>query len=245
MRDTAIVLRRELQSYFLSPIAYVFGALFLFVQLTWFSRGALQHGSPASVGGFFAALPLVLMLFVPPLTMRLWAEERKLGTLELLLTFPVRTSSLIGGKFLAAVAYLGALLLLTLVLPLLVDSYGDLDWGPVVAGYVGSVLLAASYVAVGMFYSSVTRDQIVALLASLVTLGLFTMLGLPTVLAMFRGVGLPLWLVEALGATSPFTYFQSIARGVFDTRDLVYYVVFCAFWLHLNVLVLRGRRQNG
>jgi ABC-2 type transport system permease protein len=244
MRETLVVMRRELRSYFVSPIGYVLGALILGTSL-FLGIGAIAQGALSSASGFFSWFPIVFLLFLPFLTMRLWAEERKLGTLELLMTFPVRIGQLIAGKFLAAMFFLAVLLLLTLGYPLVLDHYGDLDWGPVVGAYLGALLMAGSYIAVGMFFSSLTRDQIVAGILSLFVLVALFLLGWPGFLQLVERTGAPDWLVGLLGGLSPFKYFMSIARGVFDTRDLCYYAVFCGFFLHLNALVLRGRRLRG
>jgi ABC-2 type transport system permease protein len=245
MRETMIVMRRELRSYFTSPIAYVFGILFLGTLIS-ISSGALEDGQPADAGALFGLLPFLFLLFLPALTMRLWSEERKLGTLELLMTFPVKVSQLIAGKFLAALAYLALVLLLTVGLPISLDWYGNLDWGPVVAAYLASLLMAGAYVSVGMFWSSLTRDQIVALLLAIVTLGALYFLGWPGFLfVLSASPWVPEWLVGLLGGISPYKYFLSIARGVLDTRDLVYYLCFCGFFLHANALVLQGRRLKG
>lgn len=244
MRETSVILRRELKSYFLSPIAYVVGILFLGVQIRFSASSILEHGRRAGMEPFFGLLPLVILIFVPALTMRLWAEERKLGTLELLMTFPVKASQLVAGKFLAALIYLGVLLLFTLGLPLTLAMFGDLDWGPVFAGYVGALLMSAAYLSVGMFFSSLTRDQIVALLLALVTLLFLYFLGHPWVLGLAEDV-LPRFVVDAIGAISPNQYFSSIARGVLDTRDLIYYAAFSGFFLYANALVLRVRRHKG
>ena len=176
--------------------------------------------------------------------MRVWAEERKLGTLELLMTFPVTIGQLVFGKVLACLAYLAVVLTLTLGLPLTLGAYGKLDWPPVLGGYGASVLFASSYVAVGMFWSSVTREQIIALLLSFVTLGVLYLLGWPTLIEALAD-WLPSWGVDLLNGLSPYKYFDSIERGVFDTRDLVYFACFCGFFLHANALVLHGRRQKG
>ena len=249
MREAAIVLRRELRSYFLSPIAYVFGGLFLGVQLYMSTSTALQQGAAASMQGFFSLLPLIFLFFVPALTMRLWAEERKLGTLELLMTFPVKVSQVITGKFLAAVSYLAVLLLLTVGYPITLAIYGNLDWGPVVGAYLAALAMASAYLSVGMFFSAMTRDQIVALLLALVSLGALYLLGWPSFLAGLRIVlpgWLPVdWIVAVLEAVSPFKYFLSISRGVLDTRDFIYYVCFCGFFLYANALVLKARRHKG
>ena len=244
MHEAAVVFRRELKSYFFSPIAYVFGILLLTVLLYYTTEAAIQHGARASGEVLFLTLPLMLVLFLPGLTMRLWAEERKLGTLELLMTFPVTIWQLVLGKFFACVAYLAVVLLLTVGLPLTLGAYGKLDWTPVLGSYVASLLFAGSFVAVGMFWSSVTRDQIVAMLLSLVSLFVLYQLGNPTNIELASG-WMPSWLVDVVHGISPYKYFVSIARGVIDTRDLVYFTCFCGFFLYANTLVLHGRRQKG
>ncbi len=244
MREAAIVLRRELRSYFVSPIAYVFGVLFLGVQL-YFATAGWEDGGQASAAAFFQLMSYLFLLFLPALTMRLWAEERKLGTLELLMTFPVKVSHLIAGKFFAAVAFLALILLLTLGVPITLATYGNLDWGPVIGAYAATILMASAYLAVGMFWSSMTRDQIVAMLLTLVTLAALFLLGFPLFLAFVTEWGIPAWFVDLLEGISPFRYFVSILRGVVDTRDIVYYLCFCGFFLYANYLVLQGRRVKG
>jgi ABC-2 type transport system permease protein len=244
MRETAVIFRRELKSYFLSPIAYVFGVLFLGVLMYLAAQQQIVDGQQASMQAFFGLLPIVFLFFLPGLTMRLWAEERRSGTIELLMTFPVRIGSLISGKFFAALAFLGLLLLCTIGLPLTLAGYGSLDWAPVVGAYVATLLLAGSYLAVGMFWSSLTRDQIVALLLALVSLLVLYAFGFPRIAEWIAGF-LPTWAVDLLGGISPYKYFESISRGVFDTRDIVYYLCFCGFFLHANALVLHYRRLKG
>jgi ABC-2 type transport system permease protein len=245
VRETLVIFRRELKSLFLSPIAYVFGVLFLLVQLTvTILLGTLTDGVQASMQVFFRVLPWVLLIFVPALTMRLWAEERKLGTIELLMTFPVRAHHPVLGKFAASVAFLAFVLVLTVGLPLTLGVYGGVDWPAVLAMYAASVLFACSYVAVGMFFSSLTKDQVVAMLLSVVTLAVLFLLGWP-VLIEYVVEWMPAWAVDALNGISPFKYFQSIARGVVDTRDVVYFACFCGFFLYANALVLKARRQQG
>lgn len=251
MRETMVILRRELKSYFLSPIAYVFGILFLGLSIFFASNAMLVQGQTADMGTFFQLLPLIFLFFLPALTMRLWAEERKLGTLELLMTFPVKLSQLIAGKFAAALIYLALLLLLTLALPITLATYGALDWGPVLGAYLATLLMAGAYLAVGMFWSSMTRDQIIALLLAMVTLVLLYYLGYPQFLELVSDFLRPLpdWLrvttVDVLSGISPFKYFLSIARGVIDTRDVLYYLCFCGFFLYANALVLQARRHKG
>lgn len=244
MRESLVVFRRELKSYFFSPIAYVFGLLFLGVLLVLAAPGTLIDGAQASMQGFFLLLPALLLVFVPALTMRLWAEERKMGTIELLMTFPVRVSSLVAGKFLAAVAFLGFVLVLTLGVPLTLAVYGSVDWPPVLGAYLASLLFAGSFVSVGMFFSSLTRDQIVAMLISLVVLGVLYLVGRPEVVEYFAD-WLPAWAADIVTGISPFKYFLSIARGALDTRDIVYFACFCGFFLYCNALVLHHRRRKG
>ncbi|MCA8966590.1 MAG: ABC transporter permease subunit [Planctomycetes bacterium] len=244
MRETMVIFRRELRSYFLSPIAYVFGLLFLAIVLFAASSMALVHGSQASMQSFFGMLPWVLLLFLPGLTMRLWAEERKSGTLELLMTFPVQISGLVIGKFAATLCFLAFLMVLTLGLPVTLDYYGSVDWPPVIAAYVASLLFTGSFVAVGMFWSSTTRDQIVAMLLSVVSLLVLFVLGYPTLLEAMAG-WMPAVVVDVLNGVSPYKYFESIGRGVLDTRDVVYFACFCGFFLYANALVLQARRHKG
>lgn len=244
MRETAVIFRRELKSYFLSPIAYVFGVLFLAVLLFLSSGAQIVDGQQATMQTFFGLLPLVFLFFLPGLTMRSWAEERKSGTLELLMTFPVRIGQLISGKFLAAIAFLSVMLLFTVGLPLTLAMHGKLDWGPVVGSYLATLLLAGAYIAVGMFWSATTRDQIVALLLALVTLLVLYALGFPALLE-YLAPTLPGIVIDLMNGISPYRYFESIARGVLDTRDLVYYACFCGFFLHANALVLHARRRKG
>lgn len=244
MHESLVVFRRELKSYFLSPIAYVFGLLLVSVLLWYSTEASLVNGARASTDALFSTLPFMLILFVPGLTMRLWAEERKLGTLELLMTFPVTIGQLVMGKFLAAVVFLGVVMVLTLGLPLTLGAYGKLDWPPVFGSYLASLLFAGAFVAVGMFWSSLTRDQIVAMLFSLVSLFVLYQLGNPVNIELATD-WMPTWAIDLANGISPYKYFLSIARGVIDTRDLVYFACFCGFFLYANALVLQARRLKG
>lgn len=244
MRETLVIFRRELKGYFYSPIAYVFGVLLTGVLLFISVSTSLVQGAQASMQTFFGFLPLVFILFLPGLTMRLWAEERKMGTLELLMTFPVRISDLVLGKFGASVVFLAFVLVMTLGLPLTFGVYGRIDWPPVLAAYAASLMFAGSFVAVGMFWSSMTRDQIVAMLLSLVSLVILYLLGYPALIELLTG-WMPAWMVDVLNGVSPYKYFESIGRGVLDTRDFVYFACFCGFFLYANALVLQSRREKG
>lgn len=230
--------KRELRAYFNSPIAYVFllvfagAALFTFFNVNgFFSRGR------ADMRPLFDAIPFLMVLLVPALTMRLWAEELKQGTVEILLTLPVQDHELVAGKFLASWGLLATGLGLTLALPLTVAALGDLDWGPVVGGYFGALLLGAAYLAAGQFVSATTENQILAfILALVVCLGLYG-LGTEGFAGLFPDKSAA--ILRALGTGSRF---QSIARGVIDLRDLAYYLSLTGFFLASSVAVLRLRR---
>lgn len=244
MRETLVIFRRELRSYFLSPIAYVYGTVMLVVLLLAASFLSLVQGAQASMQLFFLVLPVASIVLISGLTMRLWAEERKMGTIELLMTFPVRFSHLVLGKFFATLCYLGFVLVLTLGLPLTLGAYGRIDWPPVVAGYVASLLFAGSFIAVGMFWSSLTREQLIALNLTGLSLSVLYLLGWPWLVDWLTG-WMPAWLLDLVTGVSPYKYFESISRGVLDTRDFVYFACFCGFFLYANALVLHHRRQRG
>jgi ABC-2 type transport system permease protein len=232
------VARRELLAYFNSPIAYVFLLVFVGAALfTFFNVNAFFSRGRADLRGLFDAIPFLMVLLVPALTMRLWAEERKQGTLEMLLTLPARDHELVAGKFLASWALLAVGMGLTLILPVTVAFLGDLDTGPVIGGYVGALLLGAAYLAVGQFVSATTENQILAfILALCVCLGLYG-LGLEGFARLF-----PDRTAAVLRAMGTGSRFESIARGVIDLRDLVYYLSLCGFFLAASVAALRARR---
>jgi ABC-2 type transport system permease protein len=242
MHETAIIIKREFKSYFLSPIAYVIGVLFLLIVGWLFFRMLFVEGGyiEARMAQFFMLLPITFLVLCPALTMRLWSEERKLGTLELLMTFPAKIWHLILGKFLAALLFLTVLLVLTLPYAFTLGTYAELDWGPVIGGYLGAVLLAAACLGVGLFFSSITRDQIVAFILTVVVLTLFYLMGQPDLLTF-----LPDWLSRPLVTMSLANAFNSIARGVLDSRDVLYYVGFAGLFLYLNSVILQTKKWRG
>lgn len=238
MRRIRVIALRELRAYFNSPIAYVFlfafagAALFTFFNIkAFFARGQ------ADLRGLFEAVPLLLLMLVPALTMRLWAEEAKQGTLEVLLTLPAKDHELIAGKFLASWLLLAAGLALTLPLAVTVSMLGNMDWGPVMGGYLGALLLGGAYLAVGQFVSALTENQILAFI--LTFLVCLTLYGLGTEL--FSGL-FPTRTATLLRSLATGSRFLSIARGVIDLRDFIYYVSLTLFFLTLSVGALRVRR---
>jgi ABC-2 type transport system permease protein len=238
MNRIRAVARRELKAYFNSPIAYVFLLVFAGAALfTFFNVNAFFSRGRADLRGLFDSIPFLMVLLVPALTMRLWAEERKQGTLEMLLTLPARDTELVLGKFLASWGLLAVGTGLTLMLPITVAFLGDLDVGPVIGGYVGALLLGAAYLAVGQFVSATTENQILAfILALVVCLGLYG-LGVEGFARLFPDRTAV--LLRAMGAGSRF---ESIARGVIDLKDLAYYLSLTGFFLAASVGALRVRR---
>jgi ABC-2 type transport system permease protein len=229
---------RELRAYFNSPIAYVFLVVFTGAALftvfnvhQFFSRGI------ADMRGLFDAIPVLMLLLVPALTMRLWAEEQKQGTFEILLTLPAREYELVVGKFLASWVLLGAALALTFVLPITMASIGRLDWGPVIGGYLGALLLGAAYLAVGQFLSATTENQILAFILALVVCLALYGVGTDAFAGLFPDATAD--IMRALGTGSRF---KSIARGVVDLRDLVYYASLTGFFLAASVAAVRSHR---
>ena len=238
LRHVRTVAGREMRAYFNSPIAYVFLLVFAGSALfTFFNINAFFSRGQADLRGLFNAVPLLTLFLVPALTMRLWAEEAKLGTMEVLLTLPVQDQELVAGKFLASWALLGVGLALTLPLALTVEALGNLDWGPVMGGYLGALLLGAGYLAVGQFVSALTENQILAFILALVVCLALYGLGAEGFAGMFSDRTAS--LLRAAGTGSRF---ESIARGVVDLRDFLYYASLTMFFLVSSVAALRAKR---
>jgi len=236
MRKTLPILRREFASYFNSPIAYIYLTVFIALSSWLFLKTFFVVGE-ASMRSFFGLLPWIFLFFIPAVTMRSWAEEKKVGTMELLMTLPLSDVEAVLGKFLASFAFLVLSLAATLVLPIVVGVLGDPDQGQIFGGYLGSVLMGAAYLAIGLFVSSLTENQIVAFILSVVVIfGLFV-LGEDFVL-----FGLPDRLVPVLSYLALGGHFDSTSRGVVDSRDIVYYLSVVGFFLYLNVKAVEARK---
>lgn len=233
------IARKELSSFFTSPVAFLFLAAFLAVNLfiffwveKFFSRNI------ADVRPLFEWMPLLLTFLVAAITMRMWSEERRSGTIELLLTLPVRSSRLVWGKFLACMALVGLALLLTLPLPITVSFLGDLDWGPVFGGYVASLFLAGAYVAIGLFISARNDNQIVSLILTVLICVILYLVGSNAFIPFVGNSG-----VEFLQQIGTGSRFQSITRGVLDFRDIYYYASLIGAFLCLNIYALERLRS--
>lgn len=217
MKKTLYVAKRQLGAYFNSVVAYIVAILFLLITGALFWLPFFQEVTVLSLRSFFAQAPLFLAFFAPAITMGLFAEEKRSGTLELLMTMPLSDFQIVMGKFLAAVALLCAVFAVTLFYPISLAQLGELDWGAVAAGYVGLVLLGSSYAAIGLMASSWTKDQVVAILVAFsICFFLYLidqLVGQPT--------GTTAQVVEYISTSY---HFDNIARGVIDTRDVVYYL---------------------
>ena len=240
MRRIWILARKELSAYFGSPMALIFvGAFLVFTLLAFFWVDTFFVRNIADVRPMFRWMPVLLLFLVASLTMRLWSEEQRAGTLEVLLTLPIRRVELVLGKFLAVMLLVALALALTLFLPITVSIVGNLDWGPVVGGYLAALLLASAYAAIGLFVSSRTDNQIVSLIVTVLLGGLFYVLGTTGVTGFVGDT-----LGEILRAIGTGSRFESIERGVIDLRDLIYYLSLAVAFLTLNIISLDAKRWS-
>ena len=244
MRNVGIIMRRELGSYFATPLAYVFILIFLLLASSFtFYLGGLYERGQADLNPFFSFHPWLYLFLIPAISMRLWAEERKSGTIELLMTQPVTLWQAVLGKFFAAWIFAGLALALTFPLWLTVNYLGSPDNGAILAAYAGSLLLAAGFLAIGSFMSAVTRNQVVAFILAVATCFAFLLAGYPIVLDAFRA-WLPATFVEAIASLSFLTHFDSIQKGVLDLTDLLYFAMLIAYFLIATAVVLDVRKSE-
>ncbi len=227
--------RRELASYLNSPIAYIFAAVFLAVS-TWLFFQSFFLTDQAVVGPWFGLLPWMFLLLAPSVTMRGWAEEKKSNTIEFLLTLPIRDREVVLAKFLSAFGFLALVLLLSVALPATIGFLGDIDIGVVATGYAGALLLGGMYLAFGLLVSSFTRNQIVAFLVSLLGMFALFIMGSNQVLAFVSGGA-----GAAMQFLSTASHFNTLSRGIVDTRDIVYYLSFTALFIYFNVQSIGSR----
>ena len=244
MNGVGAVFRRELASYFATPLATVFIVIFLFAMGAFtFYLGGFYDSGQASLAIFFSFHPWLYLFLIPAIAMRLWAEERKSGTLELLLTLPIPLNAAVVGKFLAAWVFAGIALALTFPMWITVNFLGSPDNGVILASYVGSWLMAGGYLAIGSAVSAGTNNQVIAFVVSVVISFLFTIAGAPLVMDTLSAI-LPLELQNTISSFSFLTHFNAIMAGVIDLRDLVFFGTLIAFFLYVTSVLIDLRKAG-
>jgi ABC-2 type transport system permease protein len=233
MRQVAHILKKEFTSYFVSPIAYIVISIFLLVT-GWFFFTTFFLFNQANLRNFFALLPIIFSFVVPAITMRLFSEELNVGSYEILLTLPVRFRDVVLGKFFAAVLFIAAMLIPTLAYPITVSFLGQLDWGPVAGGYIGAVLLGAAFSSIGLFASSLTRNQIIAFIIGMAICFSLTLIDKMLFFLPHSLLG----FLEYLGADF---HFENISKGIIDSRDILYFVSVAFVGLYGAHMVIQER----
>tara|TARA_B100000902_G_C27211921_1_gene864875 strand:+ start:37 stop:771 length:735 start_codon:yes stop_codon:yes gene_type:complete len=234
-----IITKRELSGYFSTPVAYVFITIFLLLSglFTFYLGNFLEIGQ-ANLGSFFEWHPWLYLFLIPAITMRLWAEEKRTGTIELLVTLPIETHHIVLGKFLAAWIFTGIALLLTFPIWITVNYLGDPDNGIIVSSYIGSFLMAGGYLSIGSFISALTKNQVIAFIISVTVCFLFTLSGLPIVLDFFSS-----WagqsITDTIASFSFLSNFTDISRGILDIRSIIYFFTLITLFLYFNTLVVK------
>lgn len=242
MRNIAVIFRRELAAYFNSPIAYIFIIVFLVLTAGLYMTPFFLQGQ-ADMRGFFANLPLFLIFFIPAISMRLWAEDKRAGTFELLMTLPMRGAEVMAGKYLAALVFYLIALAGTLPIPIMLAILGNPDGGAIVTAYLGATLLGALYLSVGIFVSGLVRDQITAFILGMIACFFFFLVGIDPVAATVDGWigGLGSFMQDSFGLLP---HYESMQRGVILLGDLVYFLALSAVFLALNSYWLEGRKHG-
>lgn len=242
MSNIWVIFKREFAAYFSTPLAYVFIVIFLALSgaLTFFVGAFFERGQ-ADLQSFFSFHPWIYLFLIPAVAMRLWAEERKTGTVEMLMTLPVSTPTAVLGKFFAAWLFIAIALLLTFPLWITVNILGDPDNGVILASYVGSLIMAGAFLAIGSFVSAMTKNQVIAFIIAASACFLFLMSGLDLVQSAFTGWA-PEFLIDGVKSMSFMSHFQAIMRGVIDVRDLVFFVSVIGVFLYGNALVIELKK---
>lgn len=244
MSGTIAVTKRELYSYFATPLAYVFIVIFLLLAGVFtFQLGGFYERGQADLQPFFQWHPWLYLFLVPALAMRLWAEERKTGTVELLMTLPLTLAQMVLGKFLAAWIFAGVALALTFPVWITVNVLGEPDNGAILGAYLGSFLMAGSFLAIGAAVSAVTKNQVIAFVITVVVCLCFLLSGVPQFLDFFQGWA-PGFVVDLVSSFSFFSHFDGIAKGLIELRNLVFFLSLIAFFLFLNSLILEAKKAE-
>ena len=225
---------KELKDYFISPIAYIVISIFLLIT-GWFFFSTFFLYNQANLRPFFDLLPFIFSFVIPALTMRLFSEELNIGSYEVLVTMPVNTVDIILGKFIATIIFIAVMLIPTISNPIFISFIGQVDWGPVIGGYIGALFLGGAYVAIGIFASSTTRNQIIAFIIGMAICFIFTIIDRMLFL-------IPGFLVGIIGYLGADYHFQNIAKGIIDTRDLIYFLSLMFISLYGTYLVLQEKK---
>jgi len=244
IRNIQSIIRRELGGYFGSPVAYVF--IFIFLVLCGFFTfyiSNLYETGQAELRAFFQWHPWIYLFLVPAVGMRLWSDERRTRTIELILTLPVTLFQIILGKFIAAWIFIGIALVLTFPLVLTLIYLGDPDLGAIFSTYFGSFLLAGSYLSVGSMTSAMTKNQVISFILSVMVCLFLVLAGWSPILQILSGWA-PVWLINVVSGFSVMPHFASMERGVLDLRDIFYFLSIIFFMLFANGLILQNRRAS-
>lgn len=234
---TLVIMNRELKAYFTSPVAYIVSALFLIVcGVYFFMLNAFYLQNRAELRSFFSSLPLILSFFVPALTMRLFSEERRVGSIETLMTLPVTETNVVLGKYFASLIGTLVMILPTIFYVVTCEIFGSPDYGPIAGGYLGAIFLAASFTSIGLFASSITKNQILAFFTACIICIVLTLVNSMLIF-------LPAKIVDFISFLSISKHFSLISRGVIDTRDLLYFISLTAFFLVLTIKVQQNNKR--
>lgn len=244
MRNTIVIFRREFASYFATPVAYVFIVIFLTMagMLAFFLGNFFDRGQ-ADLQPFFNFHPWLYLVLIPALAMRLWAEERRSGTIELFLTLPISMAAAVLGKFLASWAFAGIALMLTFPFWITVNVLGQPDNGVILASYIGSFLMAGGFLAIGAALSALTKNQVIAFIITASVCFLFTVAGSPVVLGLLNGWA-PEFVLSTIASFSFLSHFTAIIRGVIDLRDAVFFISVMALFLFANAIIVELKKAD-
>ena len=244
MNGLLSIYKREFTSYFVTPVAYVFIVIFLFMTGVFsFYLGAFYESNQADLEPFFRFHPWLYLFLIPAISMRLWSDERKSGTIELLMTLPVSITDMVVAKYLAAWSFTAIALFLTFPMWITVNYLGNPDNTVVLASYIGSLIMAGGFLAIGSCISALTKSQVIAFVISVVICFMFILSGFPMVLDLFEDWA-PQAVIDAIASFSFLTHFTSIKKGVIDIRDVIYFAALITFWLYVNVVIIENKKAN-
>ena len=244
MNGLISIYKRELTSYFVTPVAYVFIVIFLFMTgvFTFYMGGFYERGQ-ADLTSFFDWHPWLYLFLIPAISMRLWSDERKSGSIELLMTLPVSITDAVVAKYLAAWTFTAIALILTFPMWITVNYLGEPDNAVILASYIGSLIMAGGFLAIGSCISALTKSQVISFVISVVICFMFILSGFPMVLDLFESWA-PQAVIDAIASFSFLTHFTSIKKGVIDMRDVIYFSALITFWLYVNVVIVENKKAD-